>query len=251
MQMKFEDKVVIVTGAGNGIGKHVALGYSFLSARVVVADVDEASAKGTASMILDKGGHALYCRTDVRKEDEIIHLMEYALKTYGKIDVLVNNAGVSRWKSVYDLTVDEWDDILNINLRGYFLCAREAAKRMRDNREGGAIVNIASTRALMSEKNSEAYAASKGGILSLTHALAISLGEDNIRVNSISPGWIETGDYLSLREIDHKQHPAKRVGTPGDIVRACLYLSDPKNDFVTGTNLVIDGGMTRKMMYEE
>jgi NAD(P)-dependent dehydrogenase (short-subunit alcohol dehydrogenase family) len=249
--MKFEDKVVIVTGAGNGIGKHVALGYAFHGAKVVVADVDESSAKETASLIIDKGGQALYCRTDVRKEDEIIHLMENAVDAYGKIDVLINNAGVSRWKSIYELTVEEWDDVLNINLRGYFLCAREAAKRMRGNEKGGAIVNIASTRALMSEKNSEAYAASKGGILSLTHALAISLGEDNILVNSISPGWIETGDYLLLREIDHTQHPAKRVGRSGDIVRACLYLTDPENNFVTGTNLVVDGGMTRKMIYQE
>jgi NAD(P)-dependent dehydrogenase (short-subunit alcohol dehydrogenase family) len=116
---------------------------------------------------------------------------------------------------------------------------------------GGCIVNIASTRALMSEANTFAYSASKGGILSLTHSLAVSLGPDKIRVNAISPGWIETGDYHSLSETDHSQHPAGRVGKPADIVKACFYLTDPDNDFVTGTNIVVDGGMTRKMIYEE
>ncbi|MNI76721.1 3-oxoacyl-[acyl-carrier-protein] reductase FabG [compost metagenome] len=121
---------------------------------------------------------------------------------------------------------------------------------MKENKQGGSIINIASTRALMSEPNSEAYAASKGGIVSLSHALAVSLGQDHIRVNCISPGWIETGDYEGLRSIDHEQHPAGRVGKPADIVKACLYLTDPENDFVTGTEMIIDGGMTRKMIYE-
>jgi NAD(P)-dependent dehydrogenase (short-subunit alcohol dehydrogenase family) len=153
------------------------------------------------------------------------------------------------WKSPYDLELSEWDSVLNTNLRGTFLCSREAAKLMRNN-GGGSIVNISSTRALMSEANSEAYAASKGGILSLTHAMAVSLGPDKITVNAICPGWIETGDYDKLRTEDHAQHPAGRVGTPLDIARACLYLTDPRNDFITGTQMIIDGGMTRRMIYE-
>lgn len=116
--------------------------------------------------------------------------------------------------------------------------------------KGGAIINIASTRAQMSEPHTEAYSATKGGISSLTHSLAITLGEYGIRVNSISPGWIETGDYSALREIDHSQHPSGRVGKPEDIARACCFLADLENDFITGENLVIDGGMTRKMIYE-
>jgi NAD(P)-dependent dehydrogenase (short-subunit alcohol dehydrogenase family) len=104
---------------------------------------------------------------------------------------------------------------------------------------------------LMSEPNSEAYAASKGAIVALSHALAVSLGPEGISVNCISPGWIENGDYEALRPVDHKQHPAGRVGMAMDIARACLYLTDPDNDFVTGVNLVVDGGMTRKMIYEE
>ena len=152
-------------------------------------------------------------------------------------------------KSPYELTVDQWDLVLNTNLRGAFLCSREAAKIMR-RQGGGAIVNIASTRAFMSEANTEAYSASKGGIIALTHALAVSLAPDKIRVNSISPGWIETGDYAELREIDHLQHPAGRVGIPDDIARACLFLTHDDNGFITGANIMIDGGMTRKMIYE-
>jgi NAD(P)-dependent dehydrogenase (short-subunit alcohol dehydrogenase family) len=122
---------------------------------------------------------------------------------------------------------------------------------MRKNEEGGAIVNIASTRAMMSEPNSEAYAASKGGAVGITHALAASFAEDGITVNCISPGWIETGDYSQLRDADHEQHFSNRVGKPDDIARACLYLTARENNFVNGVNLVVDGGMTRKMIYEE
>lgn len=168
---------------------------------------------------------------------------------WGRVDVLINNAGLGVWQSPFELTLEQWDYVINSNLRGTFLCSREAARLMKE-RGGGSIVNIASTRALMSEANSEAYAASKGGILSLTHALAVSLGPERIRVNAVSPGWIETGDYAALRHEDHTQHPAQRVGRPEDIVKACLYLTDPDNDFVTGTNLVVDGGMTRRMIYE-
>lgn len=122
---------------------------------------------------------------------------------------------------------------------------------MRDNEMGGAIINLASTRAIMSEPDSESYAATKGGIVALTHALAASFSKENITVNSISPGWIETGDYEALSDKDHKQHFSNRVGKPEDIGRACLYLTASENDFVTGVNLIVDGGMTRKMIYEE
>jgi len=249
--MNFKNQVAVITGAGSGIGREVALHFAQKGASVVVADVNMDSAEQTVRMIVADGGDAIASKTDVRIPSDVIQLMDLTVEKYQKIDILVNNAGVSRWKSVYDLTVEEWDDILNINLRGYFLCAREAAKHMRKNAHGGSIINMASTRAYMSEKNSEAYAASKGGVIALTHALAVSLGDDRIRVNSISPGWIETGDYDSLREIDHAQHPAQRVGKTEDIARACLYLADPLNDFVTGTNITVDGGMTRKMIYEE
>ncbi|MCT2535749.1 SDR family oxidoreductase [Aquibacillus koreensis] len=244
-------ETVIVTGAGNGIGRAVAMAYAEAGAQVVVADVDEQAGRKTVKQIqTDLNGNAVFVQADVRKPEDIVNLMDKAINHFGHIHVLINNAGVSRFTSIFDITVDEWDDVINTNLRGAFLCAREAAKHMRTNKDGGSIVNIASTRASMSEANSEAYAATKGGISSLTHALAMSLQEEHITVNAISPGWIETTNYDSLREIDHDQHPSKRVGTPSDIASACLFLTDPKNNFINGENLVIDGGMTRKMMYE-
>jgi NAD(P)-dependent dehydrogenase (short-subunit alcohol dehydrogenase family) len=248
--MSFNDLVIVVTGAANGIGKDVSRAYAKQGAKVVLADVDETEGERHAEAIQRQGGEAIFVKTDVRKEGDILNLVEKTVSTYGTIHILINNAGVSRWKSPYELTIDEWDDIINTNLRSVFLCSREAAKVMRKNESGGSIVNLASTRATMSEPHTEAYAATKGGIVALTHALAISLGDDNITVNAISPGWIETSDYDGLREIDHTQHPSNRVGTPADISRACMYLTYVENDFVTGANLVVDGGMTRKMIYE-
>ncbi|BCJ85579.1 glucose 1-dehydrogenase [Effusibacillus dendaii] len=247
--MEFADKIVIVTGAGRGIGRGIAQMYAHQGAKVVIADRERKECQETERLIREAGKECMIQLVDVGRPDDILSLMRYTVETYGRIDILINNAGITKWKSPYELTVEEWDSLLHINLRGVFLCAREAAKYMREQ-GGGSIVNIASTRALMSEPNTEAYAASKGGILALTHALAISLGPDRIRVNSISPGWIETGDYSQLKEIDHKQHPAMRVGRPEDIARACLFLTSEENDFITGENLVIDGGMTRKMIYE-
>lgn len=248
--MEFKDQVVIITGGANGIGKRLAAAYAEKGANVVVADITEEAGQNVVEELHKQNGKGIFVQTDVRKEEDVIRLMKVAYDTYGRIDIVVNNAGVSRWKSPYELTIEEWDDVINTNLRSVFLCSREAARYMKENEEGGSIVNIASTRAAMSEPNSEAYAATKGGILALTHALAVSLSENHITVNAISPGWIETGDYEELRNIDHEQHPSKRVGKPEDIARACLYLSLKDNDFVTGINLVVDGGMTRKMIYE-
>jgi NAD(P)-dependent dehydrogenase (short-subunit alcohol dehydrogenase family) len=249
--MNFINKVVIVTGAANGIGRAIAAAYAENGANVLIADVDEIAGKQTESELKQIGEDILFVKTDVKKEGDIIALMEIAKKKYGRIDVLINNAGKGVFKSLYEVSVEEWDDIIQTNLRSVFLCSREAAKYMRENDDGGAIVNMASTRAIMSEPNSEGYAATKGGIVAITHALAASLSEDQITVNAISPGWIHTGDYSQLTDMDHSQHFSKRVGKPDDIARACLYLTARENNFVTGINLVVDGGMTKKMIYEE
>ncbi len=239
-------QVVIVTGASQGIGRGIAEAYIAKGAQVVLADMNEKLGKEMNEQMVG----SLFIKADVRKESDIKKLMEETVKQYGRIDIVVNNAGKSEFKNLFDLSLDEWDDVINTNLRSVFLCSREAAIYMRKQESGGSIVNIASTRATMSEPNSEAYAASKGGIVAITHALATSLAEHRITVNAISPGWIETTNYNDLRDIDHEQHLSKRVGKPSDIAKACLYLTDPQNDFVTGINLVVDGGMTRKMIYE-
>lgn len=248
--MKFLDKTVVITGSAHGIGRGLAEAYALSGARVILSDVHEEQGNLAANALKEQGLNAVFVPCDVRKEEDIKRLMNQAVQYAGTIDILINNAGISRWKSPYELTVEDWDDVINTNARSCFLAAREAAVHMKKAGNGGAIVNMSSTRSIMSEPNSEAYAASKGAIVALSHAMAVSLGPDGIRVNCISPGWIETGNYDELRTTDHKQHPAGRVGTPADIAKACFYFTDPDNDFVTGAHLVVDGGMTRKMIYE-
>lgn len=244
----FQNKTVIVTGAAQGIGRAVATHFAKAGANVVIADIGHDLGVQLAGELQKEGYSAIFAETDVRSEESVRQLMDMAAARFGEIHILINNAGKGKWISPLELSLEDWDDVINTNLRSVFLCSREAAKRMKN---GGAIINLASTRAVMSEPNSESYAASKGGILALTHALASSFSELNITVNSISPGWIETGDYDALRPVDHNQHFSNRVGKPDDIARACLYLANPENDFITGTDLTIDGGMTKKMIYEE
>lgn len=248
--MKFADKNVVITGAAEGIGKALAIAYAKSGAYVVLIDNNEKSLQKTIESIVNDGGKALSFLVDLVDTDAIKNTFSKIKDSLGEIDILINNAGLGITKSIDELSIDDWDYVINTNLRGTFVCSREASLIMKQN-GGGTIINIASTRALMSEANTFPYSASKGGILSLTHSLAVSLGPDKIRVNAISPGWIETMAYNKLSHLDHSQHPAGRVGTPEDIVKACFYLTDPDNDFVTGTNLVVDGGMTTKMIYKE
>ncbi|OXM87692.1 SDR family NAD(P)-dependent oxidoreductase [Paenibacillus rigui] len=249
--MSFQGKVIMVTGAGQGIGQAIAIAYAQQGGCLIVVDREEDRLRHTVQRIREAGAEAFEYIVDVSKPEQLEACFQQITDHHGRLDILINNAGLGRWVSPYELSLKDWDYVINTNLRGTFVCSREAAKLMKKQETGGSIVNIASTRAFMSEPSSEAYAASKGGIVALTHALAVSLGPDKIQVNAISPGWIETGDYNALKPSDHAQHPAGRVGRPDDIARACLYLTHPDNRFVTGTNVMIDGGMTRKMIYEE
>lgn len=241
-------KVAIITGAGKGIGKAVALAFAQKNYTVVIAEIDSATGQKIADEISDLGESALFIKTDVALLHDIEKMVSLTSEKFGRIDVLINNAGVSEFPDPFEISEATWDRIIDTNLKSVFFVSREVAKVMK--KSGGAIINMASTRALMSEPNSEAYAASKGGITALTHALAASFAEFRITVNSILPGWIETGDYTQLLESDHHQHLSKRVGKPADIANACLFLASKENDFITGSQLVVDGGMTRKMMYE-
>lgn len=248
--MSFENKTVVVTGAAKGIGLAAARMYAEKGSAVVLADIDE-KGQAEAEEMQNRSLKAIFIKTDVARESSVSYLMNRVYEIYGTIDVLINNAGMEAFLSPFEITLEEWENVMHTNLRSVFLGTREAAKVMRQTQNGGAIVNIASTRAMMSEPHSEAYAASKAGIIGLTHSFAASLSPYNITVNAVSPGWIETGDYEKLSIHDHTQHLSNRVGRPEDVAKACLYLSEETNDFVTGTNLVVDGGMTRKMMYEE
>jgi len=248
--MEYREKVVLVTGGANGIGK--AISYEFLAAgaTVIIADIDKANGELAAREWGQRGYQAIFYPIDLTDVAAIRVMYEHLIEKFEKIDVLIHNAGKGNFKPICELKIEEWDEVIHLNLRAAFVTAQEFAKYHK-SASYGRIINIASTRYLMSEPNSEAYAASKGGIVALTHALALSLSAKNFTVNAISPGWIENKQYDQLRAEDHEQHPAKRVGRPEDIARACLFLADDQNDFITGQNIVIDGGMTKKMMYLE
>jgi NAD(P)-dependent dehydrogenase (short-subunit alcohol dehydrogenase family) len=209
-------------------------------------------------MVGGVGARGIYVQADVSDEQQANNWISQTEEKLGCPDVLVNNAGIGRRKPFLELEVEDFDRVIAVNLRGTFLCSQAAARRMAARGQGGAIVNIASTRAFMSEPGTEAYTASKGGIVALTHGMAVSLGPMGIRVNCVSPGWIETRDWqFSGRatkpehsERDRLQHPVGRVGKPEDIAEACLFLAEQAG-FMTGQNITLDGGMTVRMIYEE
>lgn len=236
--------VAVVSGGGHGIGRGVAAAFVRHGWLVVVAESDPISGRDAARAL---GRSAHFIMADVSSESSVAALITEVRRRFGRLDALINNAGVSEFKPLADTTADDWNRVIGINLTGAFLMSKQAAPLLRASR--GAIVNVASTRALMSESQTAAYSASKGGLVALTHSLAIELGPD-VRVNCVSPGWINvTGKAPSKK--DNAQHPAGRVGRPEDVAELVRYLCSPAAAFMTGANVVIDGGMTRKMIYAE
>ena len=241
-----QTRAALVTGGARGIGRVVARVLLERGYEVAIADIDDRALR-EAKALLEPHGEVLAISMDVSNEREVRRAIAEIVDAFGGLDGLVNNAGIADPKGgpIETLSVERWNAVLATNLTGAFLCAKHAAAHLRHRR--GAIVNIASTRALMSEPRTEAYAASKGGLLALTHALAISLGPE-VRANAVSPGWIDVSEH-DLTDQDHAQHPAGRVGVPEDVAAAVAYLLSTDASFVTGQNLIVDGGMTRKMIY--
>lgn len=240
---------VFVTGGAGGIGKAIVKAFRSAGHRVAFCDINEEAGKDTA---LKTGTN--FFRVDVSDKEALEHCMQQLFLDWGDIDIIINNVGVSHFAPITETDVEMFDHILSVNLRPVFITSRQLAchrKSQDTTNQFGRIINICSTRYLMSESGSEGYAASKGGIFSLTHALSLSLSPWHITVNSISPGWIQNEDYESLRIEDHVQHPSGRVGKPEDIARMCLFLCYEENDFINGENITIDGGMTKKMIYIE
>jgi NAD(P)-dependent dehydrogenase (short-subunit alcohol dehydrogenase family) len=228
--------VFLITGGARGIGAGIAARLVKDGGTVVIADKEPASLPGARGVVCD-----------VSREDEVQSLIDDIAGTEKRLDGIVCNAGFMVRKPVETLSLAEWSGVLATNLTSTFLLVKAGAQMLRAAK--GSVVTIASTRAHMSEPNTESYAASKGGLLALTHALAVSLGPD-IRMNCISPGWIDTQHYR-IRPEDHAQHPAGRVGTVEDVASLAAYLLGPEAAFITGAEFVIDGGMTRKMIYKD
>lgn len=247
-------RVAIVTGGGQGIGKAIAALLLSRGFSVTLAERNEHTGHAAAEDLKDRGGRVRFVPTDVGDEESVAACVQETVRAFGGLSALVNNAADANPYNapLSELTLDEWEQKIRTNLTGPLLCAKHCARSFQP--EGGAIVNVSSTRALQSERCQEAYAASKGGLIALTHALAITLGP-RVRVNCVSPGFIDTsawtpGPARTLRDVDHTQHPVGRVGRPEDVAELVCFLLSDAAGFITGQNLVVDGGMVRRMMYE-
>lgn len=253
--MPLKDKTVLITGGAQGIGRGIAQAVLGAGGRVCIGDLDAEAGKACLEE-WQVGPSAHFAVLDVAREASVRRWMAAAMKRFGRIDGLVNNAGIANphVAPLAELSLADWNRYLSTNLTGAFLCSKHALPELQ--KRHGAIVNIASTRALQSEPDTEAYAASKGGLVAFTHALAVSAGP-GVRVNAILPGWIATDDWRKpelraapkLSRRDHAQHPAGRVGTPEDIGDLAVYLLSSPSSFITGQSFVVDGGMTIKMQY--
>jgi NAD(P)-dependent dehydrogenase (short-subunit alcohol dehydrogenase family) len=250
-------KVGVVTGGGQGIGKGIVKRLLEEGMSVVIAEIDEEAGQEAESQ-LKHLGLVRFIRTDVRDEESVKSCIASVIREFGRLNVLVSNAGIVHPDRgpIETLSLEDWNRMILTHLTGCFLCAKHGSPYLRKVR--GSIVNIASTRAFQSEPNTEAYAAAKGGIVALTHALAISLGPD-VRVNCIAPGWIDVRAWKKggqrsqsdLRPVDHAQHPVGRVGMPEDIAALAAFLLSDQAGFITGQTFIADGGMMRKMVYVE
>lgn len=233
-------KICVITGATGGIGWHLCEGFASKGYEVVAIDRE-------LQRPLSEGIH--FYTVDFESEEAIRTAFADIKTRFGAVHVLVNNAAMSTFsKPLTEITTEEFDLVLRINLRGAFVCS-QAFIHCNESESYGRIINIASTRWSQNEANWEAYGASKGGLVALTNSMAISLSNTPITVNAISPGWIQTSNYEDLTTSDHNQHPSGRVGKPRDIVNAALFLADEENDFINAANIVVDGGMTKKMIY--
>lgn len=238
---------VFVTGGASGIGRAIVESFRAVGCRVAFCDNDVKAGTATAQAT----GSRFY-PVDVTDVDALSGCMDNLFEVWGDIDVIVNNVGIGGFVPLVESTIADFEKVVNTNLRSVFVTSRSLA--IHRSKQGatpayGRIINICSTRYCQSEPGTEGYAASKGGVASLTHALMMSLTPLGITVNCISPGWVENAQYPAMTEEDHLQHPSRRVGKPGDVARMCMFLAAPDNDFINGENIVIDGGMTRKMIY--
>ncbi len=250
--MRLKDKVAIITGSGSGIGKAAALIFAREGAKVVVADINESSAKKTVEEIEAKGGEAIPVQVDVTDESQVKQMTQAAKEKFGKLDVLFNNAGMQNIGTVLEVAEEDWDKVFEVNVKSVLFCSKHAIPLMTEN-GGGSIINVGSVAGVVGVPKLAAYCAAKGAVIALTRNMALDLAAQKIRVNCIVPGTtltpliqelLKTDDTEEKRQARLAKYPIGRFGHPDEIAAAALFLASDEASFSTGSALHVDGGMT-------
>ncbi len=261
MQGILQHQIAIVTGGGQGIGKGIATVLAKAGATVVIAEKKAETGQETVATITEAGGSAVFLPTDTTSAASVQNMVEQTVALYGRIDTLVNNAGITVYRSLLEATCDDWDAVLNLNLRGYFLCSKYVLPTMIERR-GGSIIHISSAHAFATLPHAEMYAASKGGINAMTRAMALSLGPYGIRVNAICPGftmaetlcqWLEQESLTQQEDLKVRLNalvPLGRINQPEDIGQLAVYLASDASKTMTGATLLIDSGLSARLYQE-
>ncbi|WP_146553298.1 MULTISPECIES: glucose 1-dehydrogenase [Rummeliibacillus] len=248
-----KDKVVVITGAASGIGLAAAEAFLNEGSKVVIADIDEENGYKAVKDLNQE--NVYFIRTDVTKETDCLNLIQETIEKYGQIDVFLNNAGIEITTPIHEMSIEEWNKLISVNLTGVFLCSKHVLKQMIKNKKGN-IINTCSVGGLVAWPGIPAYNASKGGVLQLTKSLAIEYAKYNIRVNCVCPGVIDTplneksflqnnvGTLEEIKKQKSKLNPIGRLGTVKDIANAMVFLASDESSFMTGSTLTVDGGYT-------
>ncbi len=246
-QFSLSGKVALVTGGSKGLGRAMAIGLGQVGARIAVASRTTSLIEETANKIIKKGGEAIAITTDIRNREEIEMMVKSVIHKFGRVDILINNAGIGPMKKAIDISVDEWDDVIDTNLRSVFLISKAVGKRMIEQKRGK-IINVGSVLGLMAANFASHYCTSKAGIAQLTRALALEWARFNINVNCIAPGFFQT-EMTRLQQEDESHRrflefkiPFRRFGKPEEIVGTAIFLASEASDYITGAVIVVDGG---------
>ncbi|MEW5979733.1 MAG: glucose 1-dehydrogenase [Acidobacteriota bacterium] len=253
--MRFRGKVAVITGAGSGIGRASAGLFAQEGAKVVVVDWDRDKCQDAVVAILERGGAATPCFSDVSQCDDAERMINIAVENYGRIDILFNNAAVQQLGTLVDTSVEVWDQIHNVNLKGVFLGCKYAIPAMVKG-GGGSIINMASVLGFVGDPDLTAYCAAKGGVIALTKSAAIAYGSQGVRVNCICPGDVstpmveayfrQTPNSEQLRQDVYSKYALKRIAAPMEIAQVAAFLASDASSFLTGSSVVVDGGLTVK-----